>query len=120
MIKKNALNCLFDHAISFIHIYFIQIVLLGHFETQRYSSAMQIFSTTFFIVYCVVQGFVLCRIFVAIICDAFTQTRKDDATSLDGIALEKVIGAELKRHFMELFPFKGNILKNKLIWINLF
>ena len=82
--------------------------MLGQFKVQRFSSAMQFLGTTFFIIYCVIQGFVLCRIFVAIICDAFTQTRLDDATSQDGIALEKVIYAELKRHFKELFPFKGN------------
>ena len=34
---------------------------------------------------------------VAIICDVFTETRKDDAVSDSDVALEKVVDAELKR-----------------------
>ena len=44
-------------------------------------------------------------------CDAFTETRKEDAAGKEGVALEKVIGAELKRQFRELFPCKGKFWK---------
>ena len=69
---------------------------------------MRFFNITFFIMYCVIIGFILCRVFVAIICDAFNEIRKEDAAAKEGVALEKVIGAELKRYFKEFFPFKGN------------
>ncbi|XP_072040127.1 polycystin-2-like protein 1 [Amphiura filiformis] len=82
------------------------VLLLGHFRVHTFNSSMRFFSLIIFVVYCVLIGFILCRIFVSIICDAFTKTRKDDATSKEGVALEKVIGAELKRQFRDLFPFK--------------
>ncbi|XP_072040128.1 uncharacterized protein [Amphiura filiformis] len=88
------------------------VLLLGQFRVHRYSGSMAIFSQTFFIIYCVVIGFILCRIFVAIVCDAFTETQKEDAAAMDGVRLEKVIGSELKRQFRELFPCRG-ILHNR-------
>ena len=81
---------------------------------HRYAGSLQVFSMLFFIIYCVIIGFILCRIFVAIVCDAFAETRKTDAAAKVGVRLEDVVGSELKRQFRELFPCRG-ILNSKVL-----